>query len=172
MPGWDSYRTVHCAELRAAARELHDHGWTVVEESSTTVLLVTGDVLDVLEVPSAVGRGTCSALRAQGEVVPVAGTPTGSWWYPIGVGAALPTALAAVPGVVLHTGGARVIAPPSQVPDGWVHWRVAPAVVGHRVPPADLVLSAAASSLRRRTDHDRQPGAQRPAAAVGAGQRF
>jgi len=52
------------------------------------------------------------------------------------------------------------------------HWRVAPALVGHRVPPADLILTAAAESLRWRTDHDRHPGAQRPAAAVGAGPRF
>lgn len=172
MPGWDSYRTVHCAELRAAARELHDHGWTVLEESATALRLVTGDVLDVLEVPAAVGGGICTALRAAGEVVPVAGTPTGSWWYPVTTGAVLPAALADTPGITLHTAGATVLAPPSQVPDGWVHWRVAPALVGHRVPPADLVLSAAAASLRRRADHDRHPGAQRPAAAVGAGPRF
>jgi hypothetical protein len=172
MPGWDSYRTVHCAELRAAARELHDHGWTVLEESPTALRLVTGDVLDVLEVPAAVGGGICAALRAVGEVVPVAGTPTGSWWYPLTPGAVLPAALVDAPGITLHTGGATVLAPPSQVPDGWVHWRVAPALVGHRVPPADLILSAAAASLRRRADHDRHPGAQRPAAAVGAGPRF
>lgn len=177
MPGWDSYRTVHRAELRAAARELHDHGWTVVEESAGALdpgvlRLVTGTVLDVLEVPSVIGGGICAALRTAGEVVPVAGTPTGSWWYPITVGHVLPAPLADVPGVTLHTAGATVLAPPSAVPDGWVHWRVAPALVGHRVPAADLVLSAAVASLRRRADHDRRPGAQRPAAAVVAGPRF
>lgn len=172
MPGWDSYRAVYGAELRAAARELNDHGWAVVEESASTLRLVTGIVLDVLEVPAGVGRGVCAQLRAAGMVVPVAGTPTGAWWYPIAAGAVLPAELRAVDGVVLHNGGATVLAPPSQVPDGWVHWRVAPALTGYRVPASDLILSAVTASVRWRAEHDRHPGAQRPAAAVAVGARF
>lgn len=172
MPGWDSYRTVHGAELRAAAREFTVHGWTVVEESATTLLLVTGATLDVLEVPAAVGRGICAQLRAMDIIVPVAGTPTGSWWYPVAPGAALPADLRDADGVTLHTGGACVLAPPSQVPDGWVHWRVAPALTGYRVPSADLIVPAATESVRWRADRERHPGAQRPAAAVAGGVRF
>ncbi|MCO1657229.1 bifunctional DNA primase/polymerase [Pseudonocardia humida] len=171
MSGWDSYRTVYCAELRAAAREFDDHGWPVVVQGDDTVLLITGAALDVLEVPAADGKRMCVILRDAGAVVPVAATPTGSWWYPITSGAALPTELRDVDGVRLHTAGATVLAPPSTVPDGWVHWRVSPALTGYRVPPADLILSAAVDSVRRRADLDRNPGAQRPAEMVAMGGR-
>lgn len=170
--GWDSYRTVHGAELRAAAREFTAHGWPVIEESATTLRLVTGSVLDVLEVPAAVGRGICARLRAVDVVVPVAGTPTGPWWYPMSAGAVLPAELVGTEGVVLHTAGASVLAPPSQVPDGWVHWRVAPASTRFRVPPHELIVPAAADSVRQRAESGRHPGAQRPAAAVPVGMRF
>jgi len=166
MSGWDSYRAVYGAELRAAAREFEDHGWLVAEEAPGTLLLLTGRALDVLEVPAAIGRGICRSLRDADVVAPVAATPTGSWWYPVTAGSELPAALIGVPGVVLHGAGDAVAAPPSQVPDGWVHWRVAPALCGYRLPPADLVFSAAALALR--SDVDAQPGAQRPTAvAVG-----
>src|ERR1700754_4431629 len=42
MSGWDSYRAVYGAELRAAAREIDDHGWAVVAAAPTALLLVTG----------------------------------------------------------------------------------------------------------------------------------
>ncbi|WP_214401207.1 bifunctional DNA primase/polymerase [Pseudonocardia lacus] len=171
MSGWDSYRTVYCAELRAAAREFDDHGWPVVVQDDSTVLLVTGTALDVLEVPAAVGKLMCAVLRDAGAVVPVAATPTGSFFYPVTSGAALPVELRDVGGVRLHTAGATVLAPPSTVPDGWVHWRVSPALTGYRVPSADLILSAAADSVRRRNDLDRNPGAQRPAEMVAVGVR-
>jgi hypothetical protein len=170
MPGWDSYRAVYGAELRAAAREFTDHGWPVVEESAATLLLITGRALDVLEVPASIGRGVCSQLRGADVMVPVAATPTGSWWYPITPGATLPSALHDVDGLVLHGAGDAVAAPPSQVPDGWVHWRVAPSVCGYGLAPADLIFSAAAGAARLRTD-DAHPGAQRPAGAVVVGMR-
>lgn len=170
--GWDGYRTVHRAELRAAAREFAAHGWTVVEESATTLLLVTGTDLDILEVPAAVGRGICAHLRAADVVVPVAGTPTGAWWYPMAPGTVLPDELRVAEGVVLHSAGATVLAPPSQVPDGWVHWRVSPAQTGYRVPSAEIIIPAAVESVRERVGRGRHPGAQRPAAAAAAGMRF
>lgn len=169
MPGWDSYRTVYGAELRAAAREFTDHGWPVVEESPSTLLVVTGRTLDILEVPAAVGHGICARLRAADVLVPVAATTTGSWWYPVSAGAELPTALRGAAGVVLHGAGDAVAAPPSEVPDGWVHWRVSPALCGYRVPAADLIFSAAALALR--ADTSTHPGAQRPAGAVAVGVR-
>jgi hypothetical protein len=171
MSGWDSYRTVYAAELRAAAREFDDHGWPVVVEGGSSLLLVTGTALDVLEVPAADGKRMCAALRDAGAVVPVAATPTGAWWFPITPGAALPAELRDAEGVRLRTAGAVVQAPPSAVPDGWVHWRVAPSLTGYRVPAADLILRAAADSVRARTGLDRNPGAQRPAAMVAVGVR-
>ena len=172
MPGWDSYRAVYGAELRAAARELLDHGWPVVEQCADTLMLITGSALDVLEVPAAIGRGICAQLRAADIVVPVAATPTGSWWYPVTPGAALPAVLREARDVVLHAGDA-IAAPPSQVPDGWVHWRVAPALSGYRIPAADLIFHAATDAVRLRADTDTHPGAQRSAGAVAvAGTRL
>lgn len=170
MPGWDSYRAVYGAELRAAARELLDHGWPVVEQCADTLMLITGSALDVLEVPAAIGRGICAQLRAADIVVPVAATPTGSWWYPVTPGAALPDVLREARDVVLHAGDA-IAAPPSQVPDGWVHWRVPPAACDFGIAAADLIFSAAATAVALRVDDDGHPGAQRPAGVVAVGMR-
>ena len=172
MPGWDSYRAVYGAELRAAALEFVDHGWAVVEESATSLLLITGSALDVLEVPAACGRQVCAQLRAAGAVVPVAATPTGSWWFPVATGGALTEELSETTGVALHTAGATVLAPPSQVPDGWVHWRVAPALTGYQVPSSSLIVHAATDAVRWRADRELHPGAQRPAGAMAVGLRF
>jgi Bifunctional DNA primase/polymerase, N-terminal len=169
MSGWDSYRAVYGAELRAAARELLDHGWPVVEQSAATLLLVTGSTLDVLEVPAALGRLVCAQLRDAGEVVPVAATPTGSWWFPVTPGAVPSPELLRADGVVLHTAGATVLAPPSQVPDGWVHWRVAPALTGYQLPSAEMLFHAAVEAVRWRTDHELLPGTQRPAGVITVG---
>ena len=170
MPTWNSYRGVYGAELRAAAREFLDHGWPVVEESDDTLMLVTGRMLDVLEVPAAIGRGICAQLRAADIVVPVAATPTGSWWYPVTPGSALPAGLREAKDVVLHAGDA-IAAPPSQVPDGWVHWRVPPAACDFGVAAAGLIFAAAATAVALRVDDDAHPGAQRPAGVVAVGMR-
>lgn len=170
MPGWDSYRAVYGAELRAAASEFSDHGWPVVAENPTTLLLITGRVVDVLEVPAVLGRRICAMLRDAGSVVPVAATPAGTWWFPVSAGADLPEPLAAV-GAVLHGAGDAVAAPPSELPAGWVHWRVAPALCGYRAPAVDTIFQAAADAVRWLADHDSLPGAQRPAGATAVGVR-
>jgi len=72
--------------------------------------------------------------------------------------------------VVLHAGDA-IAAPPSQVPDGWVHWRVPPAACDFGVAAADLIFSAAATAVALRVDDDGHPGAQRPAGVVAVGMR-
>src|SRR3954453_20377533 len=149
MSGWDSYRAVYGAELRAAARGFDDHGWPVVEESPSTLLLITGTALDVLEVPTEIGKRMCAVLRAAGAVVPVAATPTGTWWYPISPGSPLRTELRDVARVRLRTAGAVVLPQPSTVPDGWAHWRGSPALTGYRVPSAEAALRAAADSVRQ-----------------------
>ena len=172
MLGWDSYRAVYGAELRAAALEFADHGWPVLEASPIRLLLLTGRALDVLEVPAGTGRGVCGRLRRADVVVPVAATSTGSWWFPMSAGAELPPVLHGVRGVVLRGVGDAVLAPPSREPDGWVYWRVPPAISGYRVAAADLILNAAAHEVLR-GDHadDEHPGAQRPAGAVIVGTR-
>jgi hypothetical protein len=173
MSGWDSYRAVYGAELRAAAREFIDHGWPVAEPNATTLLLITGRALDVLEVPASIGRTMCAQLRDSGSVVPVAATVTGTWWFPVSAGAELPSELLHAAGVVLHSAGDAMLAPPSEAPDGWVHWRVAPALSGYRIPAADLIFHAATDAVRLRADTDTHPGAQRSAGAVAvAGTRL
>jgi hypothetical protein len=146
MLRWDSYRTVYGAELRAAALEYSDHGWPVVGECPAGLLLVTGTSLDVLEVSAAVGRQVCGRLRAAGIAVPVAATPTSRWWFPVAPGGALPAALAGRDDVVLYTDGAAVLAPPSETPDGWVHWRVAPALSGYLPSPFAPIVAAVAAA--------------------------
>lgn len=150
MSWWDGYRAVYGAELRAAAREYADHGWPLVPGPGSEVLLATGDVLDVVEVPAAVGRRVCRTLRAAGEVVPVAATPEGTWWFPMSARHALPAELSLHSDVVLHTDGIGVVAPPTERPDGWVQWRVAPARVGYRIPDATVVIDAVSEAVRNR----------------------
>jgi hypothetical protein len=156
MLRWESYRAVYGAELRAAAREYSDHGWPVVGVCSAGLLLATGTTLDVIEVPAAVGRRVCALLREAGMAVPVAATPTGSWWFPVTPQAALPAALRGRSDVVLHTDGAAVLAPPSETPDGWVHWRVAPALTGYGPSPAGPIVAAMAAAVDR-NESDRLP---------------
>jgi Bifunctional DNA primase/polymerase, N-terminal len=152
MLRWESYRAVYGAELRAAAREYSDHGWPVVEACSAGLLLATGTTLDVVEVPAAVGRRVCAQLREAGLAVPVAATPTGTWWFPVTPGVTLPASLCDRADVVVHTDGAAVLAPPSETPDGWVHWRVAPALTGYRPSSADLIVAAVVAAVEMQSD--------------------
>jgi Bifunctional DNA primase/polymerase, N-terminal len=156
MLRWESYRAVYGAELRAAAREYSDHGWPVVGACSAGLLLATGTALDVIEVSAAVGRQVCAQLREAGLVVPVAATPTGRWWFPVTPGVELPASLRERADVVLHTDGAAVLAPPSETPDGWVHWRVAPALSGYRPSPSAPILRAVAAAVET-YESDRLP---------------
>ncbi|NMH96306.1 bifunctional DNA primase/polymerase [Pseudonocardia acidicola] len=172
MSWWDSYRAVYGAELRAAAREYVDHGWPLVAGPGADVLLDTGTVLDVVEVPAELGRHACAQLRDRGLVVPVAATPQGTWWFPMSPGYGLPPELSLHADVVLHTDGIGVLAPPTERPDGWVHWRVAPALTGYRVPDADVIIGAVTDAVRwRAAGGDQRPGAQWPAAAIAGGRR-
>src|SRR6185503_18032688 len=147
MLRWESYRAVYGAELRAAALEYSDHGWPVIGACSAGLLLATGTALDVIEVPAAVGRQVCAQLREAGLVVPVAATPTGRWWFPVTPGVVLPASLRERADVVLHTDGAAVLAPPSETPDGWVHWRVAPALSGYRPSPSGPIVAAVTAAV-------------------------
>jgi hypothetical protein len=107
-----------------------------------SVLLATGTACDVIEVSALVGRRVCALLRQASLVVPVAATPTGRWWFAVQPGEALRPELATRPELVLYGRGACVPAPPSEGPQGIVHWRVAPSACGWRLPnPCDLQVA-------------------------------
>jgi Bifunctional DNA primase/polymerase, N-terminal len=99
-----------------------------------SVLIATGSVVDAIEVSALVGRRVCTLLRENDLVVPVAATPTGRWWFAVRAGDALRPELASRPDVVLHTRGSWVAAPPSEGPQGVVHWRVPPSVCDWELP--------------------------------------
>lgn len=148
MSWWDSYRAVYGAELRAAAREYAEHGWPLVAGPGGEVLLDTGTVLDVIEVPAVLGRQMCATLRDRGVVVPVAATPQDTWWFPMSPNHGLPAELSLRPEIVLHTEGIGVVAPPTELPTGWVQWRVPPALTGYAVPDAELIVDALLAAVR------------------------
>lgn len=164
MSWWDSYRAVYGAELRAAAVEYVEHGWPLVPGPGTDVLLDTGTVLDVIEVPAAIGRQVCATLRDRGMVVPVAATPRDTWWFPMTPNHELPAELSLHTDVVLHTDGIGVLAPPTERPDGWVQWRVRPSFTNYEVPDAAVIVEAVAVAVRQRSS-----AARRTEPAVRAG---
>jgi hypothetical protein len=149
--------------VAAASTDLAQVGrwWS---EAPYSVLLATGDVLDVIEVPARMGRRMAGTLRSIGVVVPLAATPTGRWWFPVSPGGPdLPESLVDAD-AIRHGAGSWVIAPPSECADGLVHWRVQPASCGWRLPPSELVQSAAVEAVRWRVvEGDDRPVAQRPA---------
>jgi Bifunctional DNA primase/polymerase, N-terminal len=99
-----------------------------------SVLLATGFTVDLIEVSALVGRRVCGTLREAEQVIPVAATATGRWWFAVRAGEALRPELASRPDVVLHGRGSWVAAPPSEGPQGVVHWRVPPSACGWRLP--------------------------------------
>jgi len=177
MSWWDSYRAVYGAELRAAAVEYEEHGWPLVAGPGADLLLDTGTVLDVLEVPAEVGRRVCATLRDRGMVVPVASTPQDTFWFPMTPNHSLPAELSLHTDVVLHTDGIGVLAPPTERPAGWVQWRVRPSFTGYVVPEANVIVEAVQDAVRRRAvqeapivaPDDQRPDTQRSAAAVVPG---
>ena len=59
-----------------------------------------------------------------------------------------------------RTDGIGVVAPPTERPEGWVQWRVAPARVGYRVPEAAVVVEAVCDAVRRRGSEQSLPDEQ------------
>jgi hypothetical protein len=144
------------------------HWWSAAPYA---VLLATGTRLDALEVPAWMGRRMAATLRSVDVVAPLAATPSGRWWFPVAVGGPELTGWLTEAGVVRHGAGSWVIAPPSECADGLVHWRVNPSACAWRLPPAELVLSAAAEAARwRAAEGDDWSVAQRPT-GVASGMR-
>jgi hypothetical protein len=168
-PGWDSVPAITGGVAHATTDQAQVSLWW--SRSPFSVLVATGTTLDVVEMPAEIGRRVASTLRRFGVLAPLAATPAGRWWFPVTPGAALHPELAARTEVVLHGRGSFVMAPPSEVEDGLVHWRVAPAACGWRLPESQLVQSAAAEAFRwRATEGDEWPVSQRPA-GVASGSR-
>jgi Bifunctional DNA primase/polymerase, N-terminal len=143
-PAWQSQATVDAQVI--------SRWWQ--EEPSANVLLVTGRIFDVLDVPAAAGRiaarAFASAPAGSGPVavcgpdrylffVATRGAPAdeGEWWScqldckPGGV--------ADTPGLRWHCRDSYVLAPPSRHVSGQqVHWLHAP--VGHPLPDSMRIL--------------------------------
>lgn len=112
-----------------------------------SLLLATGLVLDVLDLPTELGRRTAVELRTIGFPAPIAATPTGRWLFPVVTGEPLCAELAGHPEVVLHGRGSWIPLPPSPYVHGVVHWRVKPAVSGWTVPRSSDVQQAVVDAL-------------------------
>lgn len=115
-----------------------------------SVLVATGSVVDAIEVSALVGRRVCGMLRQAGEVTPVAATPTGRWWFAVRAGEALRPELASRTDVLLHGRGSWVAAPPSEGPQGVVHWRVSPSACRWRLADPDHLQVALLEVLGQR----------------------
>ncbi|WP_130511351.1 bifunctional DNA primase/polymerase [Krasilnikovia cinnamomea] len=134
-----------------------------------TVLLATGVSFDVVDVPAALGLRALGAARLHAGVLglehadgrgPVAVTPAGRWMFFVRPGTPLRPELDACLDIVRHGRGSWVPAAPSRMPEGPVHWAVAPDEVHWRLPAAGAVqtmLCDALASLRRRADPARPP---------------
>jgi hypothetical protein len=115
-----------------------------------SVLVATGLVVDAIEVSALVGRRVCASLRDSGLVVPVAATPTGRWWFAVRAGEPLRPELASRADLRLHSRGSWVAAPPSEGPQGVVHWRVSPAAADWVLPDPCLLQVALLDVLGQR----------------------
>jgi hypothetical protein len=99
-------------------------GWW--SELPYSVLVATGSAVDMIEVSALVGRRLCEQLRAAGVSAPVGAGPTGRWWFAVGSGEALRPELASRADVALHGRGSWVVAPPTGLAEGGMHWRIPP----------------------------------------------
>jgi hypothetical protein len=107
-----------------------------------SVLLVTGEAFDVVEVPAYIGALAGDKLRG-----PVAVTPNGQWMFLVRPGEPLHPHLVGQRDVVLHGVGSWIPAPPVRTPLGTVRWVVAPQEIDWQIPDAREVQSILAAVL-------------------------
>ncbi|GGK19676.1 hypothetical protein GCM10010124_10360 [Pilimelia terevasa] len=121
-----------------------------------TVLIATGGVVDVLEVPAHLGLWVTSLARVHGYVLgpsrrplrgPLATTPGGRWMFFLAAGARLRPELDGHPDVLLHGAGSWVPAPPTRLLEGPVRWSVTPTEVNWRLPDPYAVQALVADAL-------------------------
>ena len=146
----------HPTHLRSSTDPAQVRAWWAGHPH--TILLPTGDALDVVEAPAQLAAPVWRRLYARGVLVPTASLPGGRWLLfttptPAGYSAE------ELPGSVVHHGaGSYVPAPPSALRHGPVRWEHAPWVSAWRLPEAQVVLDALAAQQRR--------GSPRPATSI------
>ncbi|HEY2793479.1 MAG TPA: bifunctional DNA primase/polymerase [Micromonosporaceae bacterium] len=112
------------------------------KRSPYSVLLPTGSVFDVVEVPSYLG-----VLAEQHVRGPIVATPTGQYYYLVRPGQTLSPELARHHDVVLHQQGSWIPAPPMRAPEGPVRWVVSPSEVEWRLPDPREVQTSLVATL-------------------------
>ena len=122
-------------EDAASANSSDVDGWW--RDTPYSVLLATGDIFDVIEVPAQLG----AAIKASGTG-PIAVSPTGRWMFLVAPGTALRPELGGRLDVVLHGPGSWIPAPPTRTPGGRIRWEVHPATVDWRVADARSLQQA------------------------------
>lgn len=156
LPGaWWDRRRYRCGGVECGVSGLHvagHHSGPVIGSASVesgarwsdrpcTLMLATGSVIDVLELPARASAAVESALVLG---VPVARLPTGRWLlFAATADGGVSSGAPVDPrrdGLLLHGRGSLVPLPPSRLPHGRVRWRRRPELeVGGLVPVADLV---------------------------------
>ncbi len=109
-----------------------------------SVLLTTGTVFDVIEVPATVG----AAAAARTPPGPIAITPTGRWMFFVAAGETLSPDFDDHYDVVAHSHGSWVPAPPTRTPHGRLHWHTPPTWSQWRLPDPYAVQAVLAAHLR------------------------
>ncbi len=138
--------------MTAAAQEYTQRGWTVAE-TANGLCLITDDELSAIEVSGELAGQVRRFLRANnlsGPVIEIPGTERREIHLVTGVRkAAMALAALTAAGAVVHTDGAGVPLPPTQLSAGSACWGVAP-TEARWVPPV-VALSAAVRAATARS---------------------
>jgi Bifunctional DNA primase/polymerase, N-terminal len=128
---WSDYVTTNSAEISEV--------WA---ERPYAVLLATGEVFDVLDVPAYIGMPAARAIRG-----PVAVTPLGRYMFLVQPGAELRSELAQQHSVVLHGRQSWIPAPPTRTPHGAVRWTGTPQQAEWELPESPRVQDALVATI-------------------------
>ena len=160
LPGawWDGHR-YRCPELTCRTTGLHPAHQSASADPAVarawwaahpyTVLLPTGNAVDVLAVPGWAGRRVWRRLHLRGVPVPAASLPGGDWLLFTAPSPAAPPADDVATRVVHHGAGSWVPVPPSALDRGPVRWEHAPWVGDWTLPRSEVVLAALATQRPR-----------------------
>ena len=133
--------------LRHAALRYAAHSWPALPRpGGRVVLLATGGLFDVIEVPAGVGLRALGA----GSRGPVAVGANGRWLFFVRPGVPLRSELDRCFDVALHGPGSSVPAPPSRLPEGTLRWAARPGKTRWRLPEAAQVQAILVGALGRR----------------------
>jgi hypothetical protein len=110
-------------------------------ERPHAVLLRTGRIFDVIEVPGLLGA------KVKGIFGPIALLPTRRWMFFVRSGSMLRPELNHRLDIVQHGAGSWVPAPPTLLAEGSVRWHLSPQQVGWNLPLATEVQRAMLTAL-------------------------